>query len=323
MGANVVDVFAGQGLASYVRKLRIFLGLSVALGLAVSLGLPAYAAPGDLDTTFSTDGKVTGTFDGSGISAVHDVAIQQDGKILVVGLTTSGTSGTEDFGLARYNTDGSLDTSFDGDGRVTTDVSAGDTIAYSVAIQSNGKIIVAGLSETSSNNWDFALVRYASNGSLDTSFDSDGKVTTDFSGQNDTISEIQIQSDSKIVAAGYRSDSASYTSFALARYNADGSLDTSFDGDGKVTTDFGVGSWGYGLDIRSNGKIIVAGQAYSGPTGDTDFAVARYNSDGSLDAELQRRWPGHYRFWWRRRREFRCGARRSGAAKRKDCGCRA
>jgi uncharacterized delta-60 repeat protein len=121
------------------------------------------AAPreGDLDTSFSGDDKVTTTFGGTDTAAA--LALQADGKIVVAG-TSNGN-----FALTRYRTTGGLDTSFSGDGRVTTNF-GGDDRAYAVALQSDGKIVVAG---TSNDN--FALARYLSSGALDTSFSDDGK----------------------------------------------------------------------------------------------------------------------------------------------------
>jgi uncharacterized delta-60 repeat protein len=129
---------------------------------------------------------------------------------------------------------GDLDITFDGDGKVTTDF--GSNLydrANSIAIQSDGKIVVAGESSNGSNP-DFALARYNSDGSLDTAFDGDGKVTTAVGSFDDYANSVAIQSDGKIVVAG-SSYNGSNTHFALSRYNSDGSLDTTFDGDGKVT----------------------------------------------------------------------------------------
>ena len=134
------------------------------------------------------------------------------------------------------NADGSLDTSFDTDGKVTTAIGSATDYGRSVAIQSDGKIVVAGYSNNGSN-FDFALARYNTDGSLDTYFDSDGKITTAIGSSNDYAFSVAIQSDGKIVVAGY-SYNESGGEFALARYNTDGSLDTSFDTDGKVTTGF-------------------------------------------------------------------------------------
>jgi uncharacterized delta-60 repeat protein len=226
---------------------------------------------GDLDTTFDGDGKVTTDF-GSNHDQARGVAIQTDGKIVVAGSSINSGHSKSDFALARYNSNGSLDTTFDGDGKVTTAVESTHNYAFSVAIQSDGKIVVAG-----GNNRDFALTRYNSDGSLDTSFDVDGKVATDFGGSGEYASAVAIESDGKIVVAGY-----SIGSFALARYNSNGSLDTTFDGDGKVTTAVGgFNDYANSVAIQSDGKIVVAGSSYNGSS--HDFALVRYNSNGSLD----------------------------------------
>lgn len=236
--------------------------------------LARYNANGSLDTSFDTDGLVTTSFgDGPGIG--HDVVVQTDGKIIVAG---TGGSGSVDFALARYKTDGSLDTSFGTNGMLTTDFAASSDYGNAVALQSDGKILVAGESYTS--NQDFALARYNTDGSLDTSFDGDGKVITDFGGGFDSGRSIIVQPDGKILVAGN-----STNSFAMARYNSDGSLDTSFDGDGMVATDVSAGgiSDGYAATLQSNGKILLAGSIWNSASANNDFALARCNTDGSLD----------------------------------------
>ena len=138
-----------------------------------SLSSASPLAPGDLDPTFSGGGKLT-----DGVSYGTDggsaVAIQPDGKIVAAGHSKNGFR--SDFALVRYNADGSLDTSFDSDGKVTTSIGTSD-FASAVAIQPDGKIVAAGNSYNGSDS-EFALVRYKPDGSLDTSFDGDGKVTT-------------------------------------------------------------------------------------------------------------------------------------------------
>jgi uncharacterized delta-60 repeat protein len=187
-----------------------------------------------------------------------------------------------DFTLVRYNTNGTLDTTFDSDGKVTTAIGSGTDVAYSVALQSDGKIVVAGYSNNGSN-FDFALVRYNTDGSLDTSFDSDGKVTTEVGSGNDGGESVAIQSDGKIVVAGY-SYIGSNNDFALARYNTDGTLDTSFDSDGKVTTAIGVSvNYAKSVAIQSDGKIVAAGYNTGS---NNDLALARYNTDGTLDTSF-------------------------------------
>jgi uncharacterized delta-60 repeat protein len=130
---------------------------------------------GDLDLTFSGDGLVTTAFpNGSGsLAEGRAMLIQDDGKIVVAGYASNGTN--DDFAVARYNTDGSLDNSFDGDGKVTTAVGTARDVAESIALQSDGKIIVAGFTRNGSSD-QFAVVRYNTDGTLDTSFDGDGKL---------------------------------------------------------------------------------------------------------------------------------------------------
>jgi uncharacterized delta-60 repeat protein len=210
---------------------------------------------------------VTTDFAG-GSDQAFGVAIQGDGKIVA-----AGRIGFLDFALARYNTDGSLDTTFDGDGMVTTDFAGGFDQASEVIIQGDGKIVAAGVASVS-GTFDPALARYNTDGSLDTTFDADGMVTTDFAGSSDQFQDVAIQGDGKIVAAGFV-DPSGNSDFALARYNTDGSLDTAFDGDGTVTTDF-TGSFdeAFGVAIQGDGKIVTVGRG--GGPGFFDFALARY-----------------------------------------------
>ena len=194
--------------------------------------MPATTATARSTRPYGGTGKVTTDFGGSDDSA-SSVAIQADGRIVAAG-SSGAADFIADFALVRYNTDGSLDTSFGGTGKVTTDFGSDDS-ASSVSIQADGKIVAA-VSSANPSNYDFALARYDSDGSLDTSFGGTGKVTTDFTASYDFAVSIAIEADGKIVAAGYTNPPKS--GFALARYNSDGSLDTSFGGTGKITTDF-------------------------------------------------------------------------------------
>ncbi len=243
----------------------------------MKFALARYNPNGSLDTTLNGDGIVT-TSIGRSSAYAYSVAIQSDGKIVVAGSSDNGND--SEFALTRYNSNGSLDTTFDGDGTVTTNIGVYSDGARSVAIQSDGKIVVAGYSDNG-NNQDFALARYNSNGSLDTTFDGDGTVTTDIGGSNDAAISVAIQSDGKIVVAG-DSLNGSYYEFAMTRYNSDGGLDAMFDGDGKITTDIGSSNDGaHSVAIQSDAKIVVAGFSYN--ENNQDFALARYNSNGSLD----------------------------------------
>ncbi len=162
-----------------------------------------------------------------------------DGKIVAAGYTGP-PDGLGDFALARYNPNGSLDPTFSGDGLVTTTfttVSSDQVTA--VAIASNGTIVAAGITgpENVNGPWNFAIARYTSNGSLDPSFGFGGKIATDFGG-DDYALDMAIGGDGKIVLAGSTRISPGDRDFALARYNSNGSLDSNFSGDGKVTTNF-------------------------------------------------------------------------------------
>ncbi len=250
----------------------------------------AQAAPGDLDPTFSGAGKQTTDFPFGGISEATATVRQSDGKIVAVGgvlRSTSGDSSFSDFALARYNPNGSLDTSFSGDGKQTTDFAGRDDEAAGVALQSDGKVVVVGRTGFGSpfgNSFDFAVARYNPNGSLDTSFAGDGKQTASF-GESDVAKGVAVQGDGKIVAVGNNCNGNPDTTcdFALARFNPNGSLDTTFSGDGRQTADLGDIDIAGATRVQGDGKIVVVGDVTQLPSGAPDFALARFNPNGSLD----------------------------------------
>jgi uncharacterized delta-60 repeat protein len=247
----------------------------------LDFALARYNSNGSLDTTFGSSGRRSADWDALD-NVGQALAIQPDGKIIVVGYTPNpAVPGDFIFALVRYINNGSPDTTFSGDGKTTTDFGIDDR-AYAIALQPDGKIVVAGYTYSGSDS-DFILVRYNGNGSLDTTFSIDGITITNFNFGNDTAHAVAIQPDSKIVVAGY-SSIAGNSDFALARYNSDGSLDTTFSGDGKTTTSFGGGSdTATALVIQPDGRIVVVGDTFNLTTLDQDFALARYNSDGSPD----------------------------------------
>ncbi len=239
------------------------------------LALVRYNTNGSLDTTFDADGKVT-TVIGSGGSAAKAIALQSDGKIVVAG----GSYPPSAFVIVRYNTNGSLDTNFDADGIVITSAIGTLLGAYAVAIQSDGRIVAAGRGNPTAI--DIAVVRYNTNGSLDTTFDIDGIATTSIGSGNDFAETLAIQNDGKIVVGGEGITGSGYD-LAIVRFNTNGSLDTTFDTDGIVTTAIGTSSEsGLAVAIQSDGKIVLAGKSFTGPSG-YDFAIVRYNTNGSLD----------------------------------------
>ena len=221
-----------------------------------------YTTAGALDTTFSTDGKLTTDIGSSTDDTAYAVAIDSNNKIIV-----AGTNGA-DFAVVRYTTAGALDTTFDTDGKLTTDIgSSTDDTAYAVAIDSNNKIIVAG-----TNGADFAVVRYTTAGALDTTFDTDGKLTTDFGSGSEHASGVAIHSDGKIAVGG-----GDGSKLLLARYTSAGALDTTFDTDGKVTRD-GAPTVA-GVAFQSDGKILVASSKGNA------FQMDRFTTSGSVDED--------------------------------------
>jgi uncharacterized delta-60 repeat protein len=230
--------------------------------------LARYNSDGSLDTSFDSDGLVTTAVGATSFGWSQPVAVQGDGKI-VAALGCQST-----FCLARYNSDGSLDTSFDADGLVTTDVGTGRDITTAVLIESDGKIVAAGYCRVDDDTKEFCLARYNGDGSLDTSFDSDGLVTKNFGFNYAAAEDAAIQTDGKIVAVGACGPSETHDA-CVARFNSDGSLDTSFDGDGLVTTVIDTTSYLGSVAVQSDGKIVATGAF-----------LARYNSDGSLDTSF-------------------------------------
>ncbi len=235
--------------------------------------LARYNADGSLDTTFGSNGTVTTDFGGKRDSA-RALAIDSSGKIVVAGEAPG--EAQADFALARYNADGSLDTTFGINGKVTTDFGGSFDTATALAIDSSGKIVVAGYISAL-----FGLARYNADGSLDATFGIDGKVITHFGGSNG-VNSLAIDSQGRLVAAGWSADNA----IALARYNIDGGLDATFGTDGKVVSSYKYYYY-YGsvLAIDSSGKIVVAGAAVNKRYDflGFHFALARFNTDGSLD----------------------------------------
>jgi len=238
---------------------------------------------GTLDASFGTGGKVSTDFAGAGDGA-SSIAVQPDGKLVAAGGAT--INGQVDFALARYNADGTIDASFGTGGRVTTDFGGIYEGASSVAIQSDGKIVVAGGSVSDFYD-NFALARYNTDGSIDTGFGTEGKVITSFGDVSSQAESVVVQPDGKIVVTGEANIDGG-EDFAVVRYNADGTLDATFGAGGKAITGFGLLQQGYSFAfphsaaLQPDGKIVVAGVAYIGPG--RDFALARYNSDGTLDA---------------------------------------
>jgi uncharacterized delta-60 repeat protein len=244
-------------------------------GAGGRFGLARYNPNGTLDLTFGGDGKVATNFT-RGFDAAFDVALQADGKIVAVGYA-SGARGR--FALARYETDGTLDMTFGGDGRVTTNFTTGRDFAAGVAVQSDQKIVVTGRVGGVGGRVGFA--RYNADGSLDSTFSADGRKAINFTAGDDRADLVAVQADGKLVAAGTSNYTSGRARFALTRLNSDGSLDPTFSADGRVTTNFTDSFDGaFSVGIQADQKIVAAGQAGS------SMGLARYNSDGGLDSSF-------------------------------------
>src|SRR5438477_2437680 len=252
--------------------------------------LVRYNPNGSLDTSFGNGGIVTTNFpEGSYASSV---ALQADGKIIAAGTVfvdfIIGDQSDTDFALARYNQHGTLDASFGNGGLVSTDFFAMEDDAFSVLIQPDGKIVAVGSANNPATYYDFAAVRYLSNGTIDTTFGVGGKVSTDFGDQNfDRAHSAALQPDGRIVAAGFAiSQNGGVQNFAVARYTSNGLLDTTFSRDGITQIDFGnCCQSAYQVLLQSDGKIITVGYANTEDS-DSDFLLARLNPRGSLDTTL-------------------------------------
>ncbi|HYG22331.1 MAG TPA: hypothetical protein VEH04_06060 [Verrucomicrobiae bacterium] len=240
-----------------------------------------YQGNGALDPSFGTNGIVT-TSIGSGSDVANAIALQADGRLVVAGNSDNGSN--TDFAVVRYTTNGFPDVSFDGDGKTTTAISTSSDYVNAVQVQANGRIVVAGYAEIN-GNIDAALVRYHTNGMLDNSFGSFGRVATDVgNGTTDAGFALLIQPDQRIVVAGYSATGANID-VMLLRYTTNGILDSSFDGDGKVTTAIGLAAeYAAAAALQSDGKIVAAGVASIGSH--LEFAAVRYLADGSLDGSF-------------------------------------
>jgi uncharacterized delta-60 repeat protein len=270
--------------AGAARQVRISLTIIIVCSFLISLmPKPVEAADGDLDTGFGASSGFTRTdFNSSAGDQANAVAIQPSDNKIVAGGKTTVAMANDDFALARYNPNGALDTvGFgSGTGKVTTEFNGGNDNITALAIQpSDGKIVAVGFACTDSmcGSTDYALARYNTDGTLDTTFGPamTGKITTDFAGGQDFALAVAIQpSDDKIVVAGLTISGSAF--FSLARYNTDGTLDTTFGPamTGKVVS--AVPGGANAVAIQSDGKIVAGGS-------ESDFTVARFNGDGTLD----------------------------------------
>ena len=251
-------------------------------GYCYGQSVARFMGDGSLDLSFGVDGIfLTGLGIGSGtyVSA-GAIGLQTDGKVLVAGHDYNGAD--VDFALMRLNTDGTVDSTFGSTGLVTTSIGSMGEQPFAIAVQPDGRILVAGNSRAGSANADFALVRYNSDGTLDNSFDGDGKLTTGITTGNDEAYAMSLQPDGKIVLAGICT-SGGNSDVALVRYEPNGAYDTAFDFDGiaRFPITANEDDAGVAMALQPDGKVIVTG-CTSDSLGFV-MATLRLNADGSLD----------------------------------------
>ncbi|MDQ3774620.1 MAG: hypothetical protein M3461_09740 [Pseudomonadota bacterium] len=256
-------------------------------GKIVAAGFSDGGTPGDLDfalARYNPDGSLDPSFSGGGFrtffggtsESAKALVIQPDGKLVAAGFSNGGGADDFDFALARYNPDGNLDPSFGGGG-FRTFLGGSSEGANALVVQPDGKLVAAGFSNAGDpGDFDFALVRYLPDGSLDTGFGFGGTLRTFFGGDSEGANALVIQTDGKLIAAGFSNGAGPDDfDFAVARYNTDGGLDPSFSG-GGFRTFLGGGNFegAEALAIQPDGKLVAAGFSNSG--GDDDFALTRY-----------------------------------------------
>lgn len=301
-------------------------GKIVAAGTAAEGGINKFAVvrlnnDGTIDTTFNSGGSLAGTNttpidNASAQSFGQAVVLQPDGKIVVAGYVTDGLSGLNRFAVARFNPDGTLDTTFNSGGTLPgtnstpIDDPAKDSYGYSVQLQPDGKIVIAGEEfDTITNLSKFAIARFNSDGTLDTTFNSAGTLP----GTNSTPinnpanysagASVVIQPDNKIVVGGTVNESG-LIKFGLARFTSNGVLDATFNSSGSLpgTTSTSVdnppipNNVFVTVALQQNGKIVIGGDLYNGIS---KFGIARFNVDGSLDTTFNAlgSLPGTFSFY--------------------------
>lgn len=246
---------------------------------SLELTVTVCGRPGALDTSFQGGRSVVPI--GAGDDYAHALAITSEGKVIVAG---SSAEGRGDIALIRLARDGGLDTTFGDGGKVTTSLGSGSDVAHALALQKDGKIVVAGATTSAATGMDFVVARYLEDGRLDESFGEHGKTIIAVAEDSDAAYALLIQEDGRIVAAGSANQGAGTTGvdFALVRLEPNGSLDEAFGDGGRVVTAVGSNAATdvvhslVSQEVDGEQRLIAAG-------GEGDFALARYRVDGALD----------------------------------------
>jgi uncharacterized delta-60 repeat protein len=287
---NAQTIGMGVALDSLGRIVVAGYSLTDVVGGVWMMVVWRYHPDGTRDTTFNGVGFANYPL-GQMQSAGTGVAVDSSDRIVICGFAWNGTSW--DAAVARYGTDGTLDTSFNGSGYAVHNGAAGgngEDIANGVALDGSGRIVLTGGSANSAGNTTLAIWRYAPDGTLDTTFNGTGFVTRDHDGGahgNDSGHTLTFDATGRIVVTGWSPNLAGDDDFALWRYHADGTIDTSFNGVGFLTQDGAAGGSalddGFGVVVDASGRIVATGTS-TNAAGDRDMVVWRYDSSGAPDA---------------------------------------
>lgn len=272
-------------MSKYVSSVVVTLA-----AIAVLITSHARAAPGPpgaLDSSWATSstlgaGKVI-TPIGSGDDIAYALALQADGKLVLAGVCYGEVN--EDFCAVRYDSNGALDASFGAGGKVVTPVGSNIDIARAVTLQPDGKLVLAGWCYGAAG-YNFCALRYQANGTLDTSFGTNGKVITPVGSRDDRARALALQPDGKLILSGDCFNGLD-NDFCALRYNANGTLDTSFgsNASGTVITPVGSGyDFANALALQVDGKVVLAG--YCAGTTRSNFCAVRYKANGTLDSDF-------------------------------------
>lgn len=264
---------------------KIVVGGFAEIASEFDFAVARYQANGQLDNTFHATGKTT-TNAGGLFDKAYALALQPDGKILLGG--TLGRNNNSDCAVVRYLPNGLPDPGFNATGVAFLSLASGYDEARGLALQADGKIVLAGFADNGNDN-DFALARFTETGAPDPGFGDNGKVITPIGTAQDYAHGVALAADGKILVAGYTASSPNKYDFALARYLPDGTPDTSLNGSGKITAAVGdTYDECLALTLQPDGKALAAGYSYTddGNTFAPDFALLRFRADGQPDSSF-------------------------------------
>lgn len=282
LGATRVDIAGGDDRATALCVTAngvIYISGTAHVGKTDDFAVVALSSTGELHPGFGKQGKIMTEF-GTGDDYAYGLSLQPDGRIVVAGHSMIGDSNV--FTVARYLPNGTLDVSWGtGQGRVYTSIGPYNDNAYSIALQPDGKVIVAGATSNGKDQ-EFAVVRYLPNGALDSGFGKEGKVRTKMGPGIDTLYGVAVQSNGKIIAAGSSFNGYDFD-IAVVRYEESGKLDPTFGNHGTRSIEMMYRyDAGYGVVLQRDGKVVIAG--VTNDSVNYGFAIARLTGNGKVDA---------------------------------------